>query len=216
MNGSKALSDCRLYTFIDSAYLRGRDPATVAQQLCDGGSDLIQLRAKDYSADQIRKIAAAILPITNRAGVGLVINDYLSIAAEIGAPFCHPGQEDFFDADHMHVDQLAEEARGVRIGLSSHAPEQAKKAMAAGAAYVAIGPVFATGTKPTAKPVTVDYVRWAAQHVRIPWFAIGGINLSNLDSVLEAGARSVCVVSAILNRDDVAAACREFKTRLLG
>jgi thiamine-phosphate pyrophosphorylase len=77
-------------------------------------------------------------------------------------------------------------------------------------------PVFATGTKPTAKPVTVDYVRWAAQHVTIPWFAIGGINLSNLDSVLEAGARSVCVVSAILNRDDVATACREFKTRLLG
>jgi thiamine-phosphate pyrophosphorylase len=214
MNGPKPLADCKLYTFIDSAYLRGRDPATVARQLCDGGSDLIQLRAKDYSPDQIRAVAATILPITNRAGVGLIINDYLSIAADVGAPFCHLGQEDFFDAGHTNVNQLAKAARGVRIGLSSHAPEQAKRAVAAGAAYVAIGPVFATGTKPGAKPVTLDYVRWAAQHVTIPWFAIGGINLSNLDSVLAAGARRVCVVSAILNRDDIAEACREFKGRL--
>src|SRR5690349_17841662 len=75
----KPLADCKLYTFIDSAYLRGRDPATLAQQLCDGGSDLIQLRAKDYAPGRIREIATAILEVTNRAGVGLVINDYLSI-----------------------------------------------------------------------------------------------------------------------------------------
>ena len=214
MKDSKPLEQCQLYTFIDSAYLRGRDPVFVAQQLCDGGSDLIQLRAKDYSPDRIREIASAILPITNRAGVGLVINDYLSIAAEIRAPYCHLGQEDFFDAGHTHIDQLREQAQAVRIGLSSHAPEQAKRAVAAAAAYVAIGPVFATGTKPTAKPVTLDYVRWASQNVTIPWFAIGGINLSNIDSVLAAGARRICVVSAILNRDDITSACREFKQRL--
>jgi len=210
----KPLADCQLYTFIDSAYLRGRDPATLAQQLCDGGSDLIQLRAKDYGPDRIREIATAILEVTNRAGVGLVINDYLSIATETGSPYCHLGQEDFFDAGHTHVDQLARQARGPRIGLSSHAPEQATLAVAAGAAYVAIGPVFATGTKPTAKPVTLEYVRRAAQHVTIPWFAIGGINLSKLDSVLEAGARRVCVVSAILNRPDIGQVCEEFKKRL--
>ena len=79
---------------------------------------------------------------------------------------------------------------------------------------MAIGPVYATGTKPTARPVTLEYVRWAAEHVKIPWFAIGGISLTNLDEVLAAGARQICVVSAILNRDDVSAACREFKQRL--
>jgi thiamine-phosphate pyrophosphorylase len=81
---------------------------------------------------------------------------------------------------------------------------------------VAIGPVFATGTKPTAKPVTLDYVRWAAANVRVPWFAIGGITLQNLDDVLAAGATRICVVSAILNADDVAAECRKFRARLPG
>ena len=81
---------------------------------------------------------------------------------------------------------------------------------------VAIGPVYATGTKPTAKPVTLEYVRWAAAHVKIPWFAIGGINLFNLDGVLAAGAQRICVVSAILNAPDVAAQCRQFRERMGG
>ena len=63
-------------------------------------------------------------------------------------------------------------------------------------------------------PVTLEYVRWAAANVRIPWFAIGGINLDNLDEVVAAGAQRICVVSAILNADDLAAACRSFKDRL--
>jgi thiamine-phosphate pyrophosphorylase len=62
--------------------------------------------------------------------------------------------------------------------------------------------------------VTLDYVRWAREHVRVPWFAIGGIHLGTVDAVVEAGARSICVVSAILNAPDVAAACREFRRRL--
>ena len=81
--------------------------------------------------------------------------------------------------------------------------------------YIAIGPVFATGTKPAAKPVTLDYVRWAAENVNIPWFAIGGINLENLGDVLAAGAKRVCVISAILNAPDVAKACAEFRRRLV-
>jgi thiamine-phosphate pyrophosphorylase len=80
---------------------------------------------------------------------------------------------------------------------------------------VAIGPVFATGTKPAAKPVTLEYVRWAAANVTLPWFAIGGINLTTVDEVVAAGARRICVVSAILNAPDVAKACREFHRRLL-
>jgi thiamine-phosphate pyrophosphorylase len=102
----------------------------------------------------------------------------------------------------------------VRIGLSTHAPDQAGRAIAAGPDYIAIGPVYATGTKPQATPVTLDYVRWAAAHVTLPWFAIGGITLSNLDAVLAAGARRICVVSAILNADDVVKACAEFQKRL--
>jgi thiamine-phosphate pyrophosphorylase len=210
----KPLADCRLYTFVDTAYLNGRAPELVAQQLCDGGSDLIQLRAKTSTPDEIRAMAKKILPVTRRANVGLVINDYDDIARELDADFCHLGQEDFFDAGYKSVIDLWGMERVLHIGLSTHSPEQAKRAMKADADYLAIGPVFATGTKPAAKPVTLEYVRWAAENVTVPWFAIGGIHLENLNDVLAAGAKRVCVVSAILNAPDTAKACAEFRLRL--
>ena len=204
-----------LYTFVDTAYLNGRTPELVAQQLCDGGSDLIQLRAKKSPPDEIRAMAEKILSVTRRANVGLVINDHLEIARDLGAEFCHLGQEDFFEAGHAHVSELRTPHSALRIGLSTHSPKQAKRAMKAGADYLAIGPVFATGTKPGAEPVTLEYVRWAAENVSVPWFAIGGINLENLGDVLAAGAERVCVVSAILNGPDVTKVCAEFRRRLV-
>jgi thiamine-phosphate pyrophosphorylase len=210
----KPLADCKLYAFVDTAYLCRRAPEVVAQQLCDGGADLIQLRAKTSTAVEIRQMAETIIPITRRAKVGFVINDHLDIAREIGAEICHLGQEDFFDAGHQHVSEVRGQRSEVSIGLSTHAPAQAERAVAAGADYVAIGPIYATGTKPTAKPVTLEYVRWAAANVKVPWFAIGGINLQTIDAVLEAGGKRICVVSAILNAPDIAKACAEFRKRL--
>ncbi len=210
----KPLADCKLYTFVDTAYLQGHAPELIAQQLCDGGSDLIQLRAKNSSPEEIRALAEKILPVTHRAKVGLVINDHLDIAKEIGADLCHLGQEDFFDAGFKNVSDLKTPDSTLKIGLSTHAPAQAHRALAAGADYIAIGPVFATGTKPAAKPVTLDYVRWAAANVNVPWFAIGGINRQTLDAVLTAGARRICVVSDVLNAPDIAKACAEFRRRL--
>jgi thiamine-phosphate pyrophosphorylase len=210
----KPLANCKLYTFVDTAYLNNRAPELVAQQLCDGGSDLIQLRAKKSTPEAIRAMAEKILPVTRRANVGLVINDHLEIARDLGAEFCHLGQEDFFDAGFKNASALRTPHSALGIGLSTHAPEQAQRALAAGPDYIAIGPVFATGTKPTAQPVTLDYVRWASANVSIPWFAIGGIHLGNMDDVLAAGAKRVCVVSAILNAPDIAQACAEFRRKL--
>jgi thiamine-phosphate pyrophosphorylase len=210
----KPLADCKLYTFVDTAYLHGRAPELVAQMLCDGGSDLIQLRAKKSPPEAIRHLAEAILPVTRRAKVGFVINDHLDIAREVGADICHLGQEDFFDAGYTHISQLPSANSHLLIGLSTHAPAQAQRALAAGADYIAIGPIYATGTKLTAKPVTLDYVRWAATHATVPWFAIGGINLQTIDDVLAAGAKRICVVSAILNAPDVTKACAEFRRKL--
>jgi thiamine-phosphate pyrophosphorylase len=210
----KPLDQCRLYTFVDTAFLRGRAAAAVAEQLCRGGSDLIQLRAKGCPPAQVRQLAGEIQPVLRRAGVGLVINDHWDIAREVGADFCHLGQEDFFGAGWTRVSQLSALPSQPLAGLSTHGPEEAARALAAGPAYIAIGPVYATATKPEARPVTLEYVRWAAAHVRIPWFAIGGLHLGNLEEVLRAGAERICVVSAILNAPDIAQACREFKKRL--
>lgn len=214
----KPLPDCRLYTFVDTAYLDGRRAGDVARQLCDGGSDLVQLRAKGVARDEVKRLAEEILPVTTSAGAWFVLNDDWRLGHELGVPCVHLGQEDFFEAGFLQADTirlpLHPGGRPLRLGLSSHAPEQAQRAVAAGADYVAVGPVFPTGTKPGRPAVTLDYVRWAAAHLSVPWFAIGGIHLGNLDEVCAAGARRVCVVSAILRAPDVVAACQEFRRRL--
>ena len=239
----KPLADCRLYTFVDTGYLGGRDPEEVGRALCAGGADLLQLRAKGWPPDEVRPLAERLRSIAEAAGVWFVVNDHPELAVAVGAPLCHLGQEDFFGAGYSHVTQvpwgagvgeaaglgpareervrLASEAAGAvglgrpGVGLSSHAPVQAQRALAAGAAYVAVGPVYATPTKPGRPAVTLEYVRWAAGHLSVPWFAIGGIQMGNLDEVLAAGARRVCVVSAILGASDVAQACGAFKRRLV-
>ena len=210
----RSLADCHLYTFVDTAYLDGRDPSEIARQLCDGGSDLVQFRAKDWPRERVLPVAEALAAVLDRAGVRLVVNDHLDVAVAVGAPCVHLGQEDFFDAGHTHVSGLPGRPPGLEVGLSTHAPDQCRRAVDAGADYVAIGPVFATGTKPTARPVTLDYVRWAASSVSVPWFAIGGINEATLPAVLEAGARHVCIVSAILRSPDIAAACRRVRAMM--
>lgn len=213
------LADCRLYAFIDTAYLNGRAPEELARQLGDGGADVVQLRAKNLGAEEVRRLADRLAPLVARTGTWFVVNDHLDVAIQCGAPICHLGQEDFFEAGHRHVDELPGRTSvsgiaPVQIGLSSHAPEQAERAVQAGAVYIAVGPVFATPTKPGRPPVTLEYVRWAAAHVTIPWFAIGGIHLGNLDEILAAGAQRICVVSALLNAPNVPQACREFRRRL--
>jgi thiamine-phosphate pyrophosphorylase len=210
----KPLSECRLYGFVDTAYLHGRRAEVVAEQLCEGGTDLIQLRAKGAPLKEVRELAQAVLRITRKAGVGLVINDFPMIAAELGAELCHLGQEDFFGGGYSQVEQVRPRGSVMGIGLSTHKPEEAQRAVQAGADYVAIGPVYSTPTKPTAKPVTLEYVRWAAANLKLPWFAIGGITLENMEAVISAGASRICVVSAILNAEDIVARCRQFKMRL--
>jgi thiamine-phosphate pyrophosphorylase len=217
----RPLSECQLYAFVDAAYLHGRPPGGLARQLCDGGADLIQLRAKQSPLEEVRRLAEAILPVTRRAGVPLVINDHYSLAQDLGAEFCHLGQEDFFGAGHTRVAQLStsagrHHAAGPRvgIGLSTHSQAQAERALAAEPDYIGVGPVYSTATKPEAQPIARDYLRWSADHVQVPWFAIGGINLANLDDLLSAGVRRICVVSAILNAEDVVVTCRKFKERL--
>jgi thiamine-phosphate pyrophosphorylase len=175
---------------------------------------LVQLRAKGWGADRILRLAEILKPICQAAGVWLVVNDYPGIAQAVGAPLCHLGQEDFFDRGWIRAADAFCGSIETGLGLSTHSAAQAERAQRAGPAYLAAGPVFATPTKPGRPAVTLDYVRWASARVRLPWFAIGGITEGNLESVLEAGARRICVVSAILQAPDVARACRRFRERL--
>lgn len=215
----KTIAECRLYGFVDTAYLDGRDPAQLAKALVRGGADLIQVRAKGLERDAVRRLVEQVQPVVAECGAWMVLNDDWGLGCEWGVDCVHLGQEDFFDqgwrrASELPLDRLKPGGRRPALGLSSHAPEQFERAVQAGADYVAVGPVFPTGTKPGRAAVTLDYVRWAAAHATVPWFAIGGIDETNLTAVLDAGATRVCVVSALLRQKDVEASTRALRRRL--
>ena len=205
----KPLANCRLYTFVDAGYLNHRDPAEIARQLIDGGADIIQLRAKAWPKAQIQTTAETLLQLTHPAQVPLVINDHPDIAQKLGAPYYHLGQEEYFQTGNREL-----EIENPKFGLSTHSPDDAQRAMQTQAAYLAAGPIHPTPTKPGRPGVGLDYIRWAAAHIDRPWFAIGGITLENVDEILAAGARRICVVSAILNAPDITRACQQFRDHL--
>jgi thiamine-phosphate pyrophosphorylase len=201
-----------LYGFIDTAYLAGRKPAEVARELIAGGVDILQVRAKDVHTPQRIELVLAVIGVAMPRNVPVIVNDDIDAAFESGADGVHLGQEDWVS---IPKSERADRLANMRIvGLSTHSLTQALQAERDGANYIGVGPVFATATKPGVTPVGLDLVQEAAGRVAVPFFAIGGINLDNLDAVRSAGATRVAVVSAILNAPDVKKAAAEFKRRL--
>ena len=141
-----AIADCRLYGFIDTAYLAGRDPAGLTRQLIAGGVDVIQARAKRETHPQRVALALAVVRAAQSSPVPVIVNDDIVAAFEAGADGVHLGQEDWAAIPReQHREKLA----GLRIvGISTHSFEQAQTAERDGADYIGVGPVFATGTKP--------------------------------------------------------------------
>lgn len=168
-----------------------------------GGVDIVQIRDKELGDDELRPVLEHVRDVTRRLRIPLVVNDRPDLAAECRADYVHVGQED------MPVD----EARrfGVRVGLSTHAEREID---AAGADYIAVGPVYSTPTKEGRPAVGLELVRYAASRARGPWFAIGGIDASNAAEVVAAGATRLAVVRAIGDAADPEAAARELR-RLL-
>ena len=212
MPPKEKLAACRLYGFVDSAYLAGRKPEKVARMLVDGGADIIQLRAKNESRDEILAAAKTILPITRPAGVPLIINDYPDITEQVGADGVHLGQEDLARKSFAEVrGQLGAEKI---IGVSTHSLEQALAAEKLGADYIGVGPIFPTGTKPGRTAVGLELIRQVAAVVKIPFVCIGGINPSNVVQVKAAGANWIAAVSAILCAEDVALAAQQLQSTM--
>ena len=211
---NKPITGCVLYGFIDTAYLESRDPAVVAQVLIEGGVDVIQVRAKKNSHAQRVEIGLEVVSVAAEREIPVIINDDIDAAFESGADGVHLGQEDWqcLGGKAERSDRLA----NMRIvGLSTHSLEQALRAERDGADYIGVGPVFPTATKPGVKPVGLDLVHDVVERIKIPFFAIGGITLDNIDQVLEAGATRVAVVSAILKAPNVAVAATAFKQKLV-
>ncbi len=179
------------------------------QDALAGGVDVLQLRCKDTEALPYLQLAERVGALTRTAGVPFFVNDRPDVALAAGADGVHLGQRDLPVAWARRV------FPGALVGRSSHAVAHADQAVADDAAYFAVGPVWATPTKPGRPAAGLTYVREiAARGLPLPWFAIGGITPDNVGEVLAAGATRVAVVRAILDAPDCAAAARRFSVAL--
>ena len=197
------MRDARLYLVLDAA------AAGVIEPALRGGVDLVQLRDKDASDDELVAAAERIRDLCRPRGVPFVVNDRPDLALAVGAEGVHLGQDD------APVEQVrAQVGDRLAIGLSTHSPEQIAGAEASSADYYAVGPVWETPTKPGRPAVGLELVRHAATPASKPWFAIGGIDPSNVDRVADAGARRVVVVRAIRDAADPEGAARTLRSGL--
>jgi thiamine-phosphate pyrophosphorylase len=198
------LAAARLYVVTDAGHAPGR-VEDVVRAACDGGADVVQLRRKGEEGLATLRLAERCRAITAAAGVLLVVNDRLDVAMAVDADGVHLGQSDLPAAVARQL-----WPRGI-VGRSTHSLEQALAAVGEGADYIGVGPVYATPTKPGRPAVGLPYVRSAAEQVSVPWFAIGGVEASNIADVLGAGARRIAVVRAVCDAPDVAQATRSLR-----
>ncbi|MBK8475251.1 MAG: thiamine phosphate synthase [Opitutaceae bacterium] len=212
------LRSARFYAILDTGYVPPGRWAAVCRALLLGGADLVQLRAKRETSAERRALLEVILPLFVPGTVvavppPLIVNDDLELALSYPAIGLHVGQDDL-------APLLARERLGTGrlLGLSTHSPAQASAAQALPTGtldYFAVGPVFATPTKPDYTPVGLDLVRQVADtRPALPWFCIGGIKRTTLSSVLAAGGSRVVVVSEVLCAADPAAVIREYHAAL--
>jgi thiamine-phosphate pyrophosphorylase len=176
------------------------DLGTFLEAAVRGGVDFVQLREKELSDADLLRVLEEARAVTRGLGVPLVVNDRPDLAVLVGADYVHVGQDD--------LPLRAVRRFGIPAGLSTHSREELERAEAD---YVAVGPVFATPTKPGRPAVGLELVRHAAERTPAPWFAIGGIDRTNVAEVVAAGARRIAVVRAIGDADDPEAAARELR-----
>ena len=206
----RSLSDARLYLCVDAREREG-DLAEFLDTVLSHGVDIVQLRQKGIEAKQELAALEVFADACERYGALLAVNDRADVAWASGAPVLHLGQDDLPVSVARAI--VAEE---VLIGRSSHTENEATAAaVEEGIDYFCVGPCWPTPTKPGRPAPGLALVRYASSlGTTRPWFAIGGIDLTNLDQVLDAGARRVVVVRAITEAADPGAAAADFAARL--
>ncbi len=198
----------RLYVIISSRLCR-KPVLETLRDVISGGADAVQLREKDMPDEAFHSLAVEFRKITARSNTLFIVNDRAEIARKV-------------DADGLHVGQSDITVRAARniigfnkiLGVSTHDIRQALAAQQEGADYIGAGPLFPTATKAYEPPVGLAYLKQMQREISIPFVAIGGITLENLDQTLSAGGRRVAVCSAIISGSNVMQITQLFKARL--
>lgn len=213
MNKQKALQcfrDADIYAITSEAHSLGRSNVDVVRMLISSGVTILQYREKEKSARDMYAECKLIREVTRDAGVLFIVNDRVDLALAVGADGVHIGQTD------LPVEQVRQlVGSDMIIGLSTHSPEEAHAAANGLVDYIGVGPVFGTATKPDAvTAVGLDFVRYVADRITLPFVVIGGIKENNIAQVRRAGATVFAIISDIVGRPDINAAVRSLRQQL--
>lgn len=206
----KPTIDYTLYLVTDRDLMNSPTIEESVRQAVLGGCTLVQLREKTASSRDFYETAWSLRHITAHMGVPLIINDRVDIALAVGADGVHIGQNDLPAAVVRKIigpDKI--------VGISASNLRQAKAAVDAGADYLGIGAMYATGTKMDANLTSLEELRKIRQAIRVPIVVIGGINEATIPSFHGTGVDGLAVVSAIVSQPDVAEAARKLKALFL-
>jgi thiamine-phosphate pyrophosphorylase len=201
----KLLRESRLYAIIDKQVLGKSSLNHAAAIISKGGVQIIQLRDKSSEKKAVFEEALSLKKLLAKSKTIFIVNDHADIAKAVNSDGVHLGQDDLpvkAVRKFLGQDKI--------IGLSCHNIKQAVQAQDRGVDYIAIGPIFSTSTKPTAKAVGLDLIRQCQKMIKVPFFAIGGINENNIESILSCGGARIAVCQAICLAGDIQAAAGKF------
>ncbi len=202
------MKNCKLCVILDRDSLKNRDIEKAARDALRGGADIIQYRDKTSCDKILIREATALRAVVKKYGKILIINDRPDIARVAGADGAHVGQED------MPV-RYARRIMGKKIiGASAGNAKEALRAEKNGADYLGIGPVFRSPSKPGKRPIGVKALERIVGKVRVPLFAIGGINVKNIADIKKIGISGVAVISAATGGCDTYALVSALKHEL--
>jgi thiamine-phosphate pyrophosphorylase len=207
LHPKELVSRLTLHVLTDRAWSRGRAMLSVAAAALDAGTTVIQLRDKTASTRVLIEEGLALRTLTRERGALLIVNDRIDVALAVEADGAHVGQDDMPVA-------LARRLLGSHriLGVSAATMEEAEVAVAGGANYLGVGPIFPSPGKADAGPATgVHLLTRLAERYATPLVAIGGITAANATEVVRAGASGVAVITAVVYAEDIAAASRQLR-----
>jgi thiamine-phosphate pyrophosphorylase len=204
------ISDYSLYLVLNEKYGKGRSAVDVAKLAIKGGIDILQMREKEKTMDELEKLGSEILPMCKKHGVLFIVNDDPHLAHRIGADGVHLGQDDMERFPITAVREII--GNDQIIGVSTHSIDQFQKANQSDVDYIAYGPVFHTKTKNYF--IGTGDISKVMSIARKPVIFIGGITLENMGEVLDKGGRNIAVIRDIMEADDITAKTRALKESL--
>ena len=200
-----------MYLVITEDYALGRDILSIAKAAIAGGVDILQMREKDKTQDELRKIGGELSGFCRENKTILIVNDDPKLAADIDADGVHIGQSDLSKYPIKEIREIIGENR--LIGISTHSLEQFKQANESGVDYISFGPIFFTRTK--------DYFIGTSEIKNVlrialkPVVFIGVINIKNVDEILQEGAKNIALIRDIVQAEDITARTKLFKAKLI-